>query len=59
MVLLPSFRPHHEETCWIPKHDIITKVDPQSSESTGQFYCFDRDEMKCVQNLIDLFAIGC
>ena len=29
------FRPICEDTCWIPIHDIITKVDPPLSGSTG------------------------
>ena len=29
------FAPSLEDTCWIPKHDIITKVDPLSYGSTG------------------------
>ena len=29
------FRPSCEDTCWIPIHDIITKVDLPSSGSTG------------------------
>ena len=38
------FRPSLEDTCWIPIHDIITKVDP-SSFGSSWFYCFDCDEM--------------
>ena len=29
------FRPRLEDTCWIPIHDIITKVDPSSFGSSG------------------------
>ena len=29
------FRTSLEDICWIPTHDIITKVDPPSSGSTG------------------------
>ena len=29
------FRPSLEDTCSIPIHDIITKLDPPSSRSTG------------------------
>ena len=46
------FRPSLEGTCWIPIHDIITKEDPPSYGSTGQFYCFDCDEMNCVKTLM-------
>ena len=46
------FRPSVEGTCWIPIHDIITKLDPPSYGSTGQFYCFDCDEMNCVKKLM-------
>ena len=46
------FRPSLQGTCWIPIHDIITKVDPQSYGSTGWFYCFDYDEMNCVKKLM-------
>ena len=48
----PMFRPRREETWWMPIHDIITNIDPPSTGSTGQFYCFDCDEMKCVQKLM-------
>ena len=34
----------------IPIHDTTTKVDPPSYGSTGQFYCFECDEMNCVKN---------
>ena len=37
------FRPSLEDICWIPIRD-ITKVDPPSYRSIGQFYCFDCDE---------------
>ena len=46
------FRPNLEGTCWIPIHDIITKVDPPSYRSTGQFCCIDCDEMNCVKKLM-------
>ena len=46
------FRSSPEGTCWIPIHDIITKVDPPSYGSTVQFYCFDCDEMNCVKKLM-------
>ena len=47
------FRPSLEGTCWIPIHDIITKLDTPSSGSTSQFYYFDWDKMKHVlQNLM-------
>ena len=46
------FWPSREDTCWIPIHNAITKVDPPSFGSTGRFYCFDCDEMKRVQNLM-------
>ena len=46
------FRPSLETTCWIPIHDIITKVDPPSYGSNGQFYCFDCYEMNCVKKLM-------
>ena len=46
------FRPSHEDTCWISIYDIITKVDSTSSGTTGQFYYFDCDEIKHVQNLM-------
>ena len=47
------FRPSLEGTCWIPIHDIITKLDTPSSGITSQFYYFDWDEMKHVlQNLM-------
>ena len=44
------FRPSLEDTCWIPINYIITKMDPPSLGSTGQFYCFDCDEMNCLKN---------
>ena len=46
------FRPSLEGTCWIPILDIITKVDPPSSGSSGQFYCIDCDEMNCVKKMM-------
>ena len=46
------FRPNLEDNCWIPIHDIITKVDPPSYGSTSQFYCFDCNEMNCVKQLM-------
>ena len=46
------FRPSVENICWIPIHDIITKVDPPSYGSTGRFYCFDCDKMNCVEKLM-------
>ena len=46
------FRPSLEDTCWIPIHDIITKVDPPSWKHIGRFYCFDCDEMNCVKKLM-------
>ena len=45
------FRTSLEDTCWIPIHD-ITKVDPPSHGSTGQFYCFDCDEMNFTKKLM-------
>ena len=42
-------RPSLQDSCWIPIHDLITKVNPSSYRSTGQFYCFDSDEMNCVK----------
>ena len=44
--------PSLEDTCCIPIHDIITKVDPASYGSTGQFYCFDYDQMNCVKKMM-------
>ena len=35
-----------------PIHDIIANVDPPSYGSTGQFYCFDCDEMNCVKKFM-------
>ena len=46
------FWPSLEDTCWIPMHDIITKVHPPSYGSTGRLYCFDCDEMNCVRKLM-------
>ena len=45
------FRPILEYMFWIPKHGLITKVDPPSYGSTGRFYCFDCDEMNCVKKI--------
>ena len=46
------FRPSLEGTSWIAIHDINTKEDLPSYGSTGQFYCFDCDEMNCVKKLM-------
>ena len=46
------FRHSLEGTCGIPIHDIITKVDSPSYGSTVRFYCFDCDEMNCVEKLM-------
>ena len=46
------FRPSLEDTCWIPIHDIITKIHPPSCRSTVRFYCLDCDEVNCVKKLM-------
>ena len=52
------FRHSLEDTCWIPIHDLITKVDPSSYGSTGRFYCFDCDEMNSVKEIDVVYLIS-
>ena len=46
------FRPSLEDTCCIPIHDIITKVNPPSYGTTSRFYCFNCDEINYIKKLM-------
>ena len=46
------FWPNRDDTCWIPLHDMICKVEPPSASSTGRYYQFVQNDIEKVGRLL-------
>ena len=44
------FWPSRDDECWIPIEDIIKKLSPPSTGSTGRYYIFHQSELQLIVN---------